>query len=321
MKRKRSKHKTFGNNRYFSRVISAGVAAAILLLSGIVTLNEQWQLPFIPTWDELFVMSGFREDITLPDSQLRVTVRDVGNADCILLQNGDKFALIDAGENDDGDELVSFFNRVGITYLDYVIATHPDGDHIGGMDEVVENIEIGTFMMSYMPEGYTPTTRVYENLLTALLEKDITPVEPQHGDSFEFGDARIHILSGLSDYKETNEQSIVCKIVFGKNRFLMMGDAGEAVEEELLSAGVDLGADVLKVGHHGSRYSSSEEFIRAVSPDYALITCGLGNSYNHPHTETINVLEMVDSDIYRCDLNGEIILVSDGETITVTSEK
>ena len=302
------------------RVLMSVVGAIALLFCCLVSLNETMQAPFLPTWDELFVQFGLREDVELPDSQFCIRVMDVGNADAILLQNGDRFALIDAGERDDGEELVSFFQRVGITRLEYVIATHPDSDHIGGMADVVNAVEIGTFLMPFMPQGHEPTTRVYENLLLALVDKNIKPIDPSYGDSFTFGDARIDILSGLLESTETNEQSIVCRIVFGNHRFLMMGDAGKDVEESLLSAGADLRADVIKVGHHGSRSSSTDAFIRAVSPQYALITCGLGNSYNHPHGETMDTLRKYEVSVYRSDMHGEITLVSDGQTITVQTE-
>lgn len=298
----------------------AAAVAIFILLAALITANGALQLPFLPTWDSLFTSFGLR-GTPLPDSQLRMTVLDVGNADCILLENKGEYMLIDAGENSDGKAVVQALNYRGITKLKYVIATHADSDHIGGMDDVVNAFPIETFMMSFMPEEYTPTTVTYEKLLTALVERDVEVTEPKHGDTFTFGDATIEILSGLSDHDTTNEQSIVCAIRFGNNRFLMMGDAGKEVEEELLAAGVNLRADVLKVGHHGSRHSSTEAFIEAVSPDYAVITCGLNNSYGHPHRETVEVLEEIRANVYRCDLHGEIVLVSDGKTVTVTTEK
>ncbi len=312
-----------GSQKRYSvaKSIIAVFAALCVWVCGFITLNEtaEW-IPDL-TWDNLYVWTGLREDMSLGDAQFRLTVMDVGNADCLLLQNGDCVALVDAGENDDGDSVVSFLKRVGISYLDYVIATHPDADHIGGMDEVVENIPIGTFMMAYMPEGFTPTTRVYEDLLTALIENDVTPVEPAFGESYPFGKAHIDILSGLSDHTETNEQSIVCRVRFGDTRFLLMGDAGKEVEEELLQSGVDLRGDVLKVGHHGSRSSSSEDFVAAVAPTVAIISCGLDNRYNHPHEETLDTLQKAACEIYRSDFHGDIMVVSDGKTVTVTTEK
>ncbi len=316
MKRKQSK------KRYsLYKSVAAIILSLCLWVSGFITLNET--AGWIPdlTWDNLYVWTGLREDMSLGDSEFRLMVMDVGNADCLLLQNGERFALVDAGEDDDGDAIVSFLNRVGITYLDYVIATHPDADHIGGMDEVVNNVKIGTFLMSYMPEGHTPTTRVYEDLLTALIDNEVSPVEPLFGDSYPFGDAFIDVLSGLSDHTETNEQSIVCRVRFGETRFLLMGDAGKEVEEELLENGVDLRADVLKVGHHGSRSSSTETFVKAVAPTVAVISCGLGNRYNHPHKETLSTLRDVSCTVYRNDFHGDVMVVSDGKTITVTTEK
>lgn len=315
------KRKTSTKRYSFLKSAVAVCVSLCVWACGFVTLNET--AGWIPglTWDNLYVWTGLREDLSLGDEEFRLTVMDVGNADCLLLQSGDRFALIDAGENDDGDFIVAFLKRVGVTYLDYVIATHPDADHIGGMDEVVENVAIGTFMMTYMPEGFTPTTRVYEDLLTALIEKDVTPVEPSFGESYPFGHAYIDILSGLSDYTETNEQSIVCRVRFGDTRFLLMGDAGKEVEEELLDSGVDLRADVLKVGHHGSRSSSSEMFIEAVSPTIALIPCGRENRYNHPHEETLDTLRQNTCTIYRSDFHGDIMVVSDGKRVTITTEK
>ncbi len=301
--------------------IIAIASVVLILLCSLITANEAWQLPFLPTWDSLYEAFGLRGEDPLPDSTLRMTVLDVGNADCILVENKDQVLLIDAGENDDGDTIVNELRRKGITRLDYVIATHPDSDHIGGMDDVVNSFEIGTFLMSFMPEEYTPTTVTYEKLLTALVENEVMPVEPKHGETFPLGDATIEILSGLSDHDTTNEQSIVCKIRFGNTRFLMMGDAGKEVETELLEAGVDLRAEVLKVGHHGSRHSSTKEFVEAVSPDYALVTCGLNNSYHHPHKEAINNLEKHHTKVYRSDLYGAIVCLSDGKTVTITTEK
>lgn len=311
-KRKRKK----SGSRFSSAVISL-----CILIVAVITANDSFQFPFLPTWNSLFTDFGLYGGEPLPETQLRMTVLDVGNADCLLLENKDQVMLVDAGENNDGKTVINALKNRGISRLDYVIATHADSDHIGGMDDVVNEFEIGTFMMSFMPEEHTPTTVTYEKLLTSLLENEVEITEPKHGETFAFGDATVEILSGLSDHDTTNEQSIVCRLQFGNTRFLLMGDAGKEVEEELLANGVDLRADVLKVGHHGSRYSSTEKFIKAVAPRYAMITCGLGNSYDHPHRETLATLQKAKATVYRSDLNGEIVLTTDGESVTVTTEK
>lgn len=297
------------------------LAIVVVLLAGLITINEWAHIDGIPTWNDLFVAMGLKENVTLPEGKLRLTVRDAGNADCLLFQTGDHYMLIDAGENNNGKALVEYLDRNGISKLDYVIATHADADHIGGMDEVINHVEIGTFIMSFMPEGHTPTTRTYEKMLTALLNRNIKPTEAHFGDSYTFGEAKIDILSGQKDYTNNNDQSVVCRITFGKTHFLMMGDAGVNVENDILSAGVDIRSDVIKLGHHGSHSSSGEAFIRAVNPAYALITSGADNDYGHPHKETLQLLKKENIPYYRSDVCGEIQLVSDGNTVSVTTEK
>lgn len=302
--------------------IIAILTVLVLLASAVIGLNETYfHLSFIPSWNDLYVMTGLRDDISLSDGAFKMTVRDVGNADCILLQSGDKFALVDAGEKDDGEELVAYCKQTGITRFEFVIATHFDHDHIGGMTDVIENMEIGTFYLRFMPEKYTPTTKTYEKMLTALVDHNVSVVEPEFGETVNLGDTRIAFLSGHTDYKDTNDQSIVCKATFGNTAFLLTGDAGKATENDLVDEQIDLHADVLKVGHHGSDTSSTEAFLQAVSPKYAVISCGFLNQYGHPDIEVLNRLSKQNVQVFRTDINGAVVLLSDGNTVTVTSEK
>ncbi len=298
------------------RILSIAIAVFCIL----VTANGALKLPFLPTWQGLYQDLGLNEAAPV-NGQLKVTVLDVGNADCILLQCEGKSALIDAGNNGDDEEVVAALQRAGVDSLQYVIATHADADHIGGMDTVIRSFPIENFLMSFMPEGYTPTTRTYERMLEAMVDCEITPTEAEHGAQYTFGEARITILSGISDYEDTNDQSVVCLVSHGEMDFLFMGDAGKEVEREIMSAHPTLQAEVLKVGHHGSRTSSDGSFIRQVAPQIAVITCGFQNSYGHPNTETLQVLERNNAQVYRCDLNGAIVLTSDGKTVTVQPER
>ncbi len=315
-KRKRSSKAT----RYRNRVTLVSAVLAVVVLCVLISLNSSLQLPFLPTWDSLYSTVGLHSTPP-PEGTLRVTVLDVGNADCILLQSGDKNALIDAGENTDDDAVLTALESAGVAKLDYVIATHADADHIGGMDTVIRNIPIDTFLMSFMPKGHTPTTRTYERMLEAMTDCNVLPTEAEHGTVYPFGEATITILSGLSDYTETNDQSVVCLVSHGKMDFLFMGDAGKEVEREILDAVPTLDVEVLKVGHHGSSTSSDGSFIRSISPAIALITCGYNNSYNHPHSATLQTLKRNAVTVYRSDLNGEIVLTSDGKTVSVITEK
>ncbi len=302
------------------RRIPRVAVAVVVLFSVLVTANGTWRLPWLPTWDDLYAAAGLAEP-SVVEGTLRVTVLDVGNADCLLVQNGDSAALIDAGENKTADNVLAALGTAGVKELDCVVATHADADHIGGMDEVVRELEIDTFVMATMPPEHTPTSRTYQNLLDALEERELPITEAEYGDCYAVGDAQLTVLSGKREYTDTNDQSVVCRLRFGEHDFLLMGDAGKDTEEDLLEDGVPLAADVIKVGHHGSKTSSDEAFIQAVNPEYALITCGANNRYGHPHEETLRTLEEQGITVYRSDLNGDIVITSDGETLTFETQR
>lgn len=304
------------------RIAFSLVLALIVLVAaacGLITYSETLDKPFLPTWDEIFGMAGMTEQPM--DSRLQVDILDVGNADAILVRNQGANLLIDAGENNDGDQVVQELRSRGISRLDYVVATHPDADHIGGMDVVVEQLEIGTFLMAFMPEGATPTTKTYLDMLEALENKGLEITEAEPGQTYALGDARLDILGPVEPSEDTNNNSVVCKVTFGSQRFLFMGDAEKEEEDTLLATGADLRAEFIKLGHHGSRTSSQREFLQAVAPAYAAITCGTGNSYGHPHIETLQTLEELEITYARCDLNGTIKLSSDGTSISIATER
>lgn len=262
-----------------------------------------------------------QEKTPLPDGDLQITVIDVGNADSILIQSDGQAMLIDAGERGDGDEVLAALEDNGVTALDHVIATHADSDHIGGMKTVLEGIEVKNYIMSFMPKGYTPDTKTYTDLLETIDELNIQLTEAAVGQSFVLGEATVDILGPAEDFEDNNDQSVICKVTFGEKKFLFMGDAETAAEQALLETAADLSADVLKVGHHGSNTSTGEELLDRVDPSIALITCGADNSYGHPDAEVLERLKDADVEIYRCDVNGTIILRSDGKTVEVTPEK
>lgn len=253
--------------------------------------------------------------------ELQVHVIDVGNADSILVTKDGQSLLIDAGENKNADTVIAYLRAQKVDRLDYVIATHADADHIGGMDDVVNTFPIGTFIMATMPEEATPTTKTYLKLLQALDAQGLSITEAEPGQTHSLGSALLTILGPAGTFTDTNEMSVVCRVDFGSTGFLFMGDAEQEAEAALLASGQNLRADFLKAGHHGSSSSSSEALIAAARPRYAALTCGAGNSYGHPHAETLETLEKYNVTCYRSDLNGTIRAVSDGSAVTVTTEK
>lgn len=242
---------------------------------------------------------------------------DVGQGDANFLElpNGDVM-LIDAGIASSGDDIVEYIKDLGYTDIDYVIATHPHADHIGGMSEVIEAFDVGTI---YMPKAVS-TSKTYENLLETIKEKGKSIHTGREGvEVLNEDDLTIEMLAPVSeDYSNLNDYSIVLKITYGDVSFLYTGDAEETNLSEITK---DLSADVLKVGHHGSDTSTTDEFLAKVNPSYAVISVGEGNSYGHPAESTINLLKEYTNSIYRTDLNGTVIIRSDGVNIEVETER
>lgn len=245
------------------------------------------------------------------EGNLNIYFFNVGQADSILLENAGKYMLIDAGNNADGENIVNYLEELGVRKIDYLIATHAHEDHIGGMDNIIEEFEIGRF---FMPDVVT-TTKTFEDLIIALENKKIKFETPKIGDIFLFEGCKFEVLHLSNDDSDLNDTSIVLRGLYGDNSFLFMGDATSNVEENILKSNID--SDLLKVGHHGSKYSSSKAFLEVVTPKYAIISVGKDNSYQHPHSITFTKLEAVDASIYRTDLDNTILVSSDGSNISI----
>lgn len=246
---------------------------------------------------------------------LKVHFIDVGQADSILIEQNNEYMLIDAGNNEDGQLLVNYFNNLGITSFKYVFGTHAHEDHIGGLDDIIENFTIENF---YMPEVIT-TTKTFEDVLDALEAKQVAFQTPKINDELTLKDSKIKVLSILNDDEDLNDTSIVLRLKYGTTSFLFTGDASSTIEKNILNK--EIQSDVLKLGHHGSRYSTSKEFLKKVSPTYAIISVGKNNSYNHPHSEVFKRLNEQNVKIYRTDEQGTIIAESNGTIINFTTIK
>lgn len=254
---------------------------------------------------------------TSEPGQLTVHYIDVGQADCELLLSEGSAMLIDAGNNADGDMVVDYLKSQGVTRLDYVVGTHPHEDHIGGLDDVINNFEVGTVIM---PEAET-NTKTFEDVLDAIDAKNLTITTPVPGDNYDFGGVQFTILAPNGDsYSSLNDYSVVIRLVNGQDSFLFTGDAETASEKEMLQNGLPLQSTVLKVGHHGSSTSSSEDFLNAVNPSYGIISCETGNDYGHPHQETLDRLQAHNISYFRTDTQGTIIASSDGNGVTFNTQ-
>lgn len=239
---------------------------------------------------------------------------DVGQGDSELIQTPDsKTMLIDAGTNGSAASLINYLKSRKVSKIDYLILTHPHEDHIGGADEVIKNFDV---IHVYMPK-VTTTTKAFEDVVNIMKLKGLKASQPTPGTAFKLGDANCTVLGPVnSNPEDMNTYSIVLKLTYGKNSFLFTGDAQTSGEEDMIGKGYDLSADVLKIGHHGSHTSTSQDFLDAVNPKYAVISCGKGNDYGHPHKEAIDRLKTKKIPVYRTDECGTMIASSDGKTIS-----
>ena len=278
--------------------------------SGLVTVAETEETYTNNTKSQVKtdaeIIEKVSENIVIDDNKLNVLFLDVGQADSQLILYKDKSILIDAGNKEDGEHIVNGLKALGITKLDYVFGTHVHEDHVGGMSYIIDSFEIGDF---YLPYDTTSTTSYYKKLLTALTEKEENINEANVGDKFYLEDLEFEIMSvDNSEPENTNASSIVLEMTYGQMKYLFMADAEKENEEARYWNDVD----VLKVGHHGSNTSSTENFLNQVSPEISVISVGEGNSYELPKEKILNRLEKIGTTIYRTDLDGTIQIISDG---------
>lgn len=244
--------------------------------------------------------------------QMDVHFMDVGQGDATLVTCGGHAMLIDAGDDTKGTAIQNYLQKQKISKLDYLILTHPDADHIGGAPVIITKFTIGKVFVS----NFEKDNKTYQKLMQSLDDKRLKALTPTVNSKYTLGTASITILAPGDTYDNPNDASIALLLKNGNRSFLFTGDAGEDAENDMLKTGIDISADVYKVGHHGSKYSTSQNFFKAVDPFYAVISCGEGNSYGHPHAETLNTLRTNGVMVYRTDEEGTIIATTDGKSIS-----
>lgn len=298
-------------------IVSLLVTVVVLIASFLPTLN----IKSIPTWNEIYTNVGLKDEVSTNKSPLSVHYIDVGQGDCTLIKSKDFIMLIDSGESYNSRKILNYLKMQKVDTIDYLVATHPHSDHIGGMSEIIKNVDIKNIFMPRLSLENTPTTNLYANFLDSVKNSSAKVKLVDKAENFSFEGISFEILSPCIQYNDLNNMSIIIKLTYKDTKFLFMGDAEKEVEQDLANKNIDLTCNVLKVGHHGSSTSTTEEFLERVTPQIAVISCGEDNRFGHPNKETIEILNKYKVIAKRTDINGNIVINSNGSKISVNVEK
>jgi competence protein ComEC len=253
-------------------------------------------------------------------SEMKVHHIDVGQADSTLIQysdNGEEFTiLIDAG-NFNSTNVIQYLQTQKVHQIDIAIGTHPDADHIGQLDQVINTIDVGEVWLS----GNISTSETFQDLLAAIDSKGVDYNEPRMGEEYDIGPLAVEILYPKTITGETNEESISLKMTYGDVRFIFTGDAAQENEMEMVNSGANLNAEILNLGHHGSNTSTSPSFLKAVNPEVAIYSAGEDNQYGHPHAEVVNLIQNSGIKLYGTDVHGTVIVTTDGKDYSIKTKE
>lgn len=225
--------------------------------------------------------------------------------------------LIDAGIGEQANHITTYLKQQGVKSIDYLVCTHAHADHCGGMKAVIAAFPVHTLYSSVT----SSSNGAFQRVMRAAETANLTITVPGVGDTFALGSATVTVLGPQKHYSDVNDQSLILRVDYGSNAFLFTGDAEYQSETDVLDAGENVRCDVIKAGHHGSRTSTGYRLLYEAQPKYAVISCGAGNEYGHPHDDTLSRLRDADVTVYRTDLNGTVVCRSDGSNLTFTTEK
>lgn len=307
------------------KLLSLLVVAVVVCAAWFMTSRGQdirLLVEYFPFLEEIFPQERIPAAAPASGDRLRVHILDVGQADCILIQGPEKTMVIDGGEVKNGPDIIQYLRDQGVERIDFYLNTHPHADHYGGIAQVMEAIPTGEFFHHPPPEEYTPATRGYQKLLQYLIDSKTKTTILNPGDTIDLGGgAVLTCLAPLEEYDDMNNNSLVERLVYGERAILFTGDAEKKSESAILESGAELSADVYSVPHHGSSTGVTREFLDAVDPVFATVSVGKDNDYGHPHQETLERLQQKKVTCLRTDLLGNIVIETDGESLTVNTDR
>ena len=305
-------------------IIILTLAGLYAVFSLVISLNEAiWKNEAIPEWHELYEAAGFVSSAPKGiDGEAAVHFIDVGQGDCALITAGDYTVLIDSGEISEKSNVITYIHSLNIEHLDMVIASHAHSDHIGALGAIIDEFGTDKLVMAEVTEEMTPITTSFENLMISAEECGAEIIYAEKGDIYTISDGcTIDILAPVKDYEDHNNYSVVCRFNYGQSSFLFTGDIEQLAERDIVDSETDISADIIKIAHHGSNTSSLKVFLQNVDPKYAVISVGSENDYGHPNTQTLELLRLLEIDVYRTDYHGNIAMYTDGKEIKVATEK
>lgn len=266
-----------------------------------------------PTWQEIYTAVGLADPLPaadLPENTDAVHFIDVGQADATLLQSGGEYCLVDAGDTDSEQKLMEYLEQRGVTRLKLLVMSHPHADHIGSMTAVLEKLDVEQVLLPDFDKAPYPTTRLFEKVMEAIEASGAAVTTAAPGQSFPVGSGTLQALAAGVETDNYNDLSQVLLFESGELSVVLSGDGEKPVEQAALEAGAVPRADVFKAAHHGSDTSNTLEFLQAVQPGYVAISCGLGNSYGHPHAGALERFEQVGAQVLRTDQDGSVVIAA-----------
>lgn len=275
----------------------------------------------ITNWYKVSLFSGAVDGINVADTDFAVYYLDVGQSDCSIVVCDGEVMVIDTGSYPQLLDIQEALYSLEVEKISYLVITHQHDDHMSGAERLLGLYEVENIIMPKLSEDNAVNSETYNRLLHTIADNKVNPIAAQSIQSFNLGSAAIDILSPQKQYKELNNMSIVMKITYGETSFLFQGDAESPVENALLSSDINLSADVLKLGHHGSKTATTEKYLEAVKPNIAIVSCGQGNSYGHPRVTVMEYLVERGIDYYVTVDNGDITVASNGKNIEVFTQK